>query len=87
MAILRIKLTVLSGELFSAQRFQNFRGVAFGRHFVPGGADFSVGADPVRHAHDSQERFTQETFHAPRAVRLDYFEFRVGEQRESQLVL
>jgi hypothetical protein len=59
----------------------------FGRHFVPDGADFSVGTDPIRHAHNAQKRFPQETFHAPCAVRLDDCEFRVGQQRKSKLVL
>src|ERR1700730_8124035 len=60
--------------------------MAFGRYFVPDGADLSVWTDPIRHPHDSQKRFSQETFHAPCTVRLDHFEFRVGEQRKSQFV-
>jgi hypothetical protein len=61
--------------------------VAFGRDVVPQSANSAVLADPERHAHDAEERFAEEGFHAPRAVGLDDFEFRVGEQREIQLVL
>ena len=77
-----------SPENYSARSaFRTSVAWPFGRHFVPDGADFAIGADPIRHAHDAQKRFTQEAFHAARAVRLDHFEFRVGQQRKSQLVL
>jgi hypothetical protein len=61
--------------------------MAFRRDFVPDLADFSVRADPIRHAHDSQERFPQKTLHPPRTVRLNHFEFRVRKQRKIQFVL
>jgi hypothetical protein len=66
---------------------QNFGSVPFGRHVVPDLANFSLRANPVRHAHDSKERFSQEALHAPRAEGFHHLKFRVGEQREIQLVL
>ena len=59
----------------------------FRRSFFPNVLDFPVGTDPVGHAHDSEERFSEETFHPPRTIGFDDFEFRIGEQREIQIVL
>ncbi len=67
--------------------FENFGGVAFRAGFVPDVAYFCVRPNPVRHAHDSEERFTEETLHAPRAVDLDGVEIRIRKQREIQIVL
>ena len=61
--------------------------MALRRDLVPNFADFSVRADPVRHAHDAEERFPQKTFHPPRAVSLDHFKLGVCKQREIQFVL
>ena len=74
-------------ELRSLDGRQNFRRVPLGRHFVPDFADGSIRADPESHAHDSQKRFSEKTFHAPRAVGFDYAKFRVRQQRKIEFVL
>lgn len=67
--------------------FENFGGVPFGAGLVPDVAYFCVRPNPVRHAHDSEERFAEETLHAPRAVDLDGVEIRIRKQRKIQIVL
>lgn len=54
--------------------------------FVPHLADFSVIADPERHADDAEKRLAQEAFHSPRSVSADDLEFPVGQQRKVQIV-
>ena len=66
---------------------EDFSGVALCGDFLPDLADYSVRADPERHAHDSERRFSEESFHPPGAVGLNYVEFRIGEQRKIQVVL
>jgi hypothetical protein len=65
---------------------EDFRGVPLGVCFVPHVADFPFRVDPVGHAHNAQEGFPEETLHPARAVSLDGFEVRIGEQREIQIV-
>lgn len=55
--------------------------------FVPDFPDFAVVTDPESHADDPQERFAEERLHPARAVRFDYVELRVREQRKIQPVL
>jgi hypothetical protein len=66
--------------------FENLGGVSFGACFVPHMLDFSFGTDPVGHAYDTEKRFSEETFHAARAIGFDDFEVRIGEQRKIQIV-
>jgi len=67
-------------------RREDFGGVAFRGDFPPDFAEFPVGADPERRAHNAEERSSEETFHAARAVGFDDFEIRIGEQREIQII-
>jgi hypothetical protein len=57
-----------------------------GACFVPHVLDFSFRTDPVGHAYDAEKRFSEETFHAARAIGFNGFEVRIGEQREIQIV-
>jgi hypothetical protein len=66
---------------------QHFFGVALRRDVVPDFVDLAVAADPERHAHDAEERFSEERFHPARAIGFDHVELRVGKQREIQFVL
>jgi len=59
--------------------------MAFGVYAVPDFPDDPVGTDPIRAAHDSQERFPQEGLHSPRAVQFQQLEIGIGNQREVQL--
>ena len=68
-------------------RGENFGGVAARRDLGPDFANDSVGADPERHAHDSQKRFPEEAFHSARIIRADDLKFSIREQREIQIVL
>jgi len=56
--------------------------VALGRDLVPDFADFAVCPDPERHAHDSEEGFSQKAFHPPRAIGFDHLELGIREQRK-----
>ncbi len=56
--------------------------MAFGFYGVPDVLDFAVGADEEAAAHDSQEGFAEEFFHAARAVGFNHVEIGVAEQRE-----
>ena len=57
------------------------------RHIVPDLPNQPVLANPVRHAHNPEERFPEEALHPSRAERFNHFKFRIGQQREIQLVL
>jgi hypothetical protein len=57
------------------------------RHIVPDLPNEPVRPNPIRHSHDPEKRFPQETFHPPRAERLNHLELRIREQRKIQLVL
>ena len=61
--------------------------MAFRSYVVPDVLDFAVGADEKRAAHNSQERFAEEVFHAPRAVGFDHFKIGVAQQREIEFLL
>lgn len=74
-------------RLFSANRCQYFGCVAFWCHIVPNLANHPVLANPIRHAHDPEERFAEEAFHPSRAKRFNHLKFRIGQQRKIQLVL
>src|SRR5580698_9138469 len=58
-----------------------------GDYAIPNLHDLAVRADPEGGAHNSHKGLAQKTLHAPRAVRFDHFEFRVGQQREIQIQL
>jgi hypothetical protein len=47
---------------------------------------FRVRPNPVGHADDSEKRFSEKTFHAPRAVDFDRVEARIRKQRKIQIV-
>ncbi len=74
------------GLLTGGHLGQYFFGVPFGRDVVPDFLNLSVFTNPESHAHDSEESFSQEGFHAPGAVGLNDLEFGIGKQREVQLV-
>jgi len=57
------------------------------RHVVPNFPNQPVRPNPIRHSHDPEKRFSQETLHPPRAERLNYLELRIRKQRKVQLVL
>ena len=57
------------------------------RHIVPNLANQPVLIDPIRHPHDPEKRFPQETLHPSRAKSLNHLKFGVRQQREIQLVL
>ena len=61
--------------------------MAFRSYVVPDVLDLAVGADEKRAAHNSQERFAEEIFHAPRAVGFDHFKIGIAQQRKIQLLL
>src|ERR1700721_883661 len=58
---------------------------AFWRPLVPDFPNNSRRANPESHAHDSQERFPQKTFHPSRTVRLNHLEFGGRKARKIQL--
>ncbi len=60
--------------------------MAFGFYGVPDVLDFAVGADEEAAAHDSQERFAEEFFHAARAVGFNHVEIWIAEQREIEFL-
>ncbi|HVB07401.1 MAG TPA: hypothetical protein VNF00_00520 [Candidatus Acidoferrales bacterium] len=65
---------------------KDFGGVALGAGLLPDVAYFRVGSNPIGHAHDSEERLPEKTFHPPCAVDLDGVEIRIRKQREIQIV-
>jgi hypothetical protein len=52
---------------------------------MPDFPDHPIRPNPVRTAHDPQEGFSQESFHSPRAIQLQYVELGVDNQRKVQL--
>ena len=57
------------------------------RHVVPNFPNQPIRPNPIRHPHDPEKRFSQETLHPSRAERLNYLELRIRKQRKIQFVL
>jgi hypothetical protein len=68
-----------------AQAGEDFRGVAFGFDWIPGGFDFAVGADQKTATDNSLEQAAHELLSAPRAVGFDHLVHGIAEQREIEL--
>ena len=76
----------LARDLLFRDFLKHFGRVAFRVRLLPHVAYFRVRPNPVGHAHDSEKRFPQKTFHAPRAVDFDRVEVRIRKQRKIQIV-
>lgn len=61
--------------------------MALGIDLFPDSLDFSFRTNPVRHAHDSQKRFSEEGLHPARAIGFNHLEFRIAQEREIQFEL
>lgn len=61
--------------------------MALRARLLPDLAYLRVRPNPVGHAHNSQKRFSEKTFHPSRAVDFDRVEARIRKQREIQIVL
>jgi hypothetical protein len=73
--------------LFLGDGGEDFGGVAFGFDVVPGVLDLAVCADQERAAHDAQEGFPEEPFHATRTVGFNHLEVGIAEEREIDFLL